>query len=86
MAVRNCAWIRVDSISPFVYNLTVVNEDDYDWLRGIWGDFYPGDYILWQDDLMPSPGYYQPVNEQWRQEPSGTWKNPNAEPWFPPEE
>lgn len=86
MAVRNCGWIRVDSTSPFVFNVVVVDEADYDYLRSIWNDFYPGDYIVWQDDLIPSPGYFQPVYQQWRQEAGGTWMNPNAEPWFPPEQ
>lgn len=84
MAVRNCCWIRTDEISKFVYSIIVVDEADYDYLNSIWGDFYPGDYIVWQDDLVPSPGYSLPICVNWRQElPANTWYDPSTPPVFP---
>lgn len=83
MAVKNACWIRTDEFGEFVFSVTVVDEADYAFLQSIWGMFYPGDYIIWQDDLAATDGYILPVGEGWRPDGVGAWYNPA---YVPPED
>lgn len=82
-----CAQIEENAPEQYVFNMIEIAPQDFDFLSGIWKDFYPTQHIQWADELVAAPGNNGTVWIGWRKLPDGTWYDPEQIPVeTPPEE